>query len=196
MMLEFVKALDLTNVTLVCQDWGGILGLTLPMDLPDRFSRLLVMNTAIAVGQSPGQGFEAWRAYNRTQPDMDIAALMKRGTPILDAAEAAAYAAPFPDVTYKGGVRRFPELVMTDPGMEGVETSKRAANWWTNEWQGESFMAVGAQDPVLGPSQMENLRDTIANCPDPMIIEDAGHFVQEWGAPIARAALQRWGDLS
>ena len=102
MMLEFVKALDLTNVTLVCQDWGGILGLTLPMDLPDRFSRLLVMNTAIAVGQSPGQGFEAWRAYNRTQPDMDIAALMKRGTPILDPAEAAAYAAPFPDVTYKG----------------------------------------------------------------------------------------------
>ncbi len=196
MMLEFVKALDLTNVTLVCQDWGGILGLTLPMNFPDRFSRLLVMNTAIAVGQSPGQGFEAWRAYNRTQPDMDIAALMKRGTPVLDAAEAAAYAAPFPDVTYKGGVRRFPELVMTDPGMEGVETSKRAANWWTNEWQGESFMAVGAQDPVLGPSQMENLRDTIANCPDPMIIEDAGHFVQEWGAPIARAALQRWGDLS
>lgn len=196
MMLKFVKALDLKNVTLVCQDWGGILGLTLPMDLPDRFERLLVMNTAIAVGQTPGQGFEAWRAYNRTQPDMDIAALMKRGTPILSDAEAAAYAAPFPDVTYKAGVRRFPELVMTDPGMEGVETSKRAAHWWRHEWQGESFMAVGAQDPVLGPSQMENLRDTIANCPPPMMIEDGGHFVQEWGAPIARAALQRWGDLS
>lgn len=196
MMLEFVKALDLKNVTLVCQDWGGILGLTLPMDLPDRFERLLVMNTAIPVGQTPGQGFEAWRAYNRTQPDMDIAALMKRGTPILSAAEAAAYAAPFPDVTYKAGVRRFPELVMTDPDMEGVETSKRAADWWRHDWQGESFMAVGAQDPVLGPSQMENLRDTIANCPAPMMIEDGGHFVQEWGAPIARAALQRWGDLS
>lgn len=196
MMLEFVKALDLKNVILVCQDWGGILGLTLPMDLPDRFERLLVMNTAIAVGQSPGQGFEAWRAYNRTQPDMDIAALMKRGTPILSAAEAAAYAAPFPDVTYKAGVRRFPELVMTDPDMEGVETSKRAADWWRHDWQGESFMAVGVQDPVLGPSQMENLRDTIANCPAPMMIEDGGHFVQEWGDPIARAALQRWGDLS
>lgn len=195
MMLEFVKALDLKNVTLVCQDWGGLLGLTIPMDLPDRFTRLLVMNTAIAVGQSPGQGFEAWRAYNRTQPDMDVGALMKRGTPILSDAEAAAYAAPFPDITYKAGVRRFPELVMTDPGMEGVETSKRAAAWWANEWRGESFMAVGAQDPVLGPSQMENLRDTIANCPAPMMIEDGGHFVQEWGEPIARAALRQWGDL-
>ena len=196
MMLEFIKALDLKNVTLVCQDWGGLLGLTIPMEFPERFARLLVMNTAIAVGQSPGQGFEAWRAYNRTQPDMDIGALMKRGTPILTDAEAAAYAAPFPDITYKAGVRRFPELVMTDPGMEGVETSKRAAVWWSNDWRGESFMAVGAQDPVLGPSQMENLRDTIANCPAPMMIEDGGHFVQEWGEPIARAALQAWGDLS
>ena len=85
---------------------------------------------------------------------------------------------------------------MTDPGMEGGETSKRAAKWWQTEWSGESFMAVGAQDPVLGPGQMEGLRKLIKNCPDPMMIEDGGHFVQEWGEPIARAALTRWGDLS
>ena len=196
MMLAFVQALNLKNITLVCQDWGGLLGLTLPMEMPERFKRLLVMNTAIAVGQSPGEGFEAWRAYNRTQPDMDIAALMQRSTPILNELEANAYGAPFPDVTYKAGVRRFPELVMTDPGMEGVETSKRAAAWWSKEWSGESFMAVGVQDPVLGPRQMETLQATIANCPDPMMIEDAGHFVQEWGATVARAALTKWGDLS
>nr|WP_070958897.1 haloalkane dehalogenase [Hyphomonas sp. Mor2] len=196
MMLELIKRLDLQNVTLVCQDWGGLLGLTIPMDMPERFSRLLVMNTAIATGQSPGAGFDAWRAYNRTQPDMDVGALMKRGTPILSDAEAAAYAAPFPDVTYKAGVRRFPELVMTDPDMEGVETSKRASAWWTSEWTGPTFMAVGAQDPVLGPGQMESLRAQINGCPEPMIVEDGGHFVQEWGAPIARAALTEWGDLA
>lgn len=196
MMLALIERLNLSDVTLVCQDWGGLLGLTIPMDMPERFDRLLVMNTTIATGQSPGQGFEAWRAYNRTQPDMNVAALMQRGTPILSAQEAAAYAAPFPDITYKAGVRRFPELVMTDPGMEGVETSKRAAEWWNTAWTGESFMAVGAQDPVLGPDQMQGLRGTIKNCPEPMIIEDGGHFVQEWGAPIARAALRRWGDLS
>ena len=196
MMVELIKRLDLQNVTLVCQDWGGLLGLTIPMDMPERFKRLLVMNTAIATGQSPGEGFEAWRAYNRTQPDMDVGALMKRGTPVLNDAEADAYAAPFPDITYKAGVRRFPELVMTDPGMEGVETSKRAAAWWRSEWTGESFMAVGAQDPVLGPGQMDALRKLIRGCPDPMMIEDGGHFVQEWGEPIARAALNRWGDLA
>ena len=169
--------------------------MTIPMECPERFERLLVMNTAIATGQSPGQGFEAWRAYNRTQPDMDVAALMKRGTPILSDAEAAAYGAPFPDINYKAGVRRFPDMVMTDPGMEGVETSKRAAAWWSNDWTGKSFMAVGEQDPVLGPNQMANLRKTIRGYPEPMMVADGGHFVQEWGEPIARAALKSWGDL-
>ena len=196
MMKAFVEALDLQNITLVCQDWGGILGLTLPMDMAKRFERLLVMNTAIPVGQSPGAGFDAWRAFNRSQPDLDIAGLMQRATSILSDEEAAAYAAPFPDQSYKAGVRRFPELVMTDPDMEGVETSKKAAAWWQSEWGGETFMAVGAQDPVLGVGQMDDLRATINGCPPPMIIEDGGHFVQEWGEEIARAALTAWGDLT
>lgn len=195
LLVALIERLDLSNITLVCQDWGGLIGLTVPMDMPDRFSRLLVMNTAIAVGQSPGEGFDAWRAYNRTQPDMDVGGLMGRATPVLSDAEQAAYSAPFPDITFKAGVRRFPEMVMTDPDMEGVKTSKRAASWWKTEWTGESFMAVGAQDPVLGPHQMTSLRATIKGCPEPMMIEDGGHFVQEWGEPIARAALTQWGDL-
>ena len=195
LLVALIERMDLSNITLVCQDWGGLTGLTEPMDMPDRFARLLVMNTAIAVGQSPGEGFDAWRAYNRTQPDMDVGGLMGRATPVLSDAEQAAYSAPFPDITFKAGVRRFPEMVMTDPDMEGVETSKRAASWWKTEWTGESFMAVGAQDPVLGPHQMTSLRATIKGNPEPMMIEDGGHFVQEWGEPIARAALRQWGDL-
>ncbi|MEM9375684.1 MAG: haloalkane dehalogenase [Pseudomonadota bacterium] len=196
MMVAFIEALDLQNITLVCQDWGGILGLTIPVDMPDRFVRLLVMNTTIAIGESPGEGFEAWRAFNRTQPDLDVAGLMKRASPVLSDAEAAAYAAPYPDQSFKAGVRRFPELVMTDPGMEGIDVSKRAVVWWRDHWQGHSFMAVGAQDPVLGPAQMEALRANIRGCPAPMVIEEGGHFVQEWGAPIARAALAAWGDTA
>lgn len=195
MMLALIERLDLQNTTLVCQDWGGLLGLPIVPDMADRFDRLLVMNTAIATGQSPGEGFNAWKAYNRTQPDMDVAALMKRGTSVLTDAEAAAYGAPFPDINYKGGVRRFPELVMVEPDMDGVDVSKRAAEWWANDWAGESFMAIGMADPVLGPPAMHALRKRIRNCPDPMEIPDGGHFVQEWGEPIARAALTRWGDL-
>ncbi|MEM9738414.1 MAG: haloalkane dehalogenase [Pseudomonadota bacterium] len=195
MMVALIERLDLNGVTLVCQDWGGLLGLTIPQDMPDRFDRLLVMNTAIPIGESPGEGFNAWKAYNASQPDLDVGNLMQRATPILSEVEAAAYAAPFPDQTYKAGVRRFPELVMVSPGMDGVDLAVSARAWWANEWAGECFMAVGMQDPVLGPKQMKALRATIKGCPPPMEIADGGHFVQEWGEPIARAALERWGDL-
>ncbi len=195
MMIAFVQALDLKNITLVVQDWGGVLGLTLPHAMPDRISRLLVMNTALAIGTPAGKGFNDWRAYNKANPDMDITALMARSTPILSEAEAAAYGAPFPDVTHKAGVRRFPDMVMTDPDMEGVNTSKAALNFYQNDWAGESFMAIGMQDPVLGPPVMEWLKSVIKGCPEPMKVADAGHFVQEWGEPIATAAMKHWGDI-
>jgi pimeloyl-ACP methyl ester carboxylesterase len=195
MMIAFIKALDLKNITLVVQDWGGVLGLTLPHVMPERVSRLLIMNTAIAIGMPAGKGFEDWRAYNKANPDMDIAALMGRATPILNEAEAAAYGAPFPDMTFKAGVRRFPDMVMTDPDMEGVDHSKTALAFYQNDWKGESFMAIGMQDPVLGPPAMKWLKSVIKGCPEPLEIADGGHFVQEWGAPIARAAMKHWGDI-
>lgn len=188
-LFALIKRLDLTSITLVCQDWGGILGLTLPVDMPDRFTRLLVMNTAIAIGVSPGDGFKAWQAHAAANPDLDVGALMKRASPILSDAEIAAYSAPFPSIDYKAGVRRFPQMVMTEPDMEGVDDSKRALAFWQKDWAGKSFMAVGMQDPVVGPKAMAWLRQQIKGCPDPLLIEEGGHFVQEWGEQIAKAAL-------
>ena len=193
-LLRLIERLALKNVTLVCQDWGGILGLTLPVDKPDLITRLIVMNTTIAVGNDPGPGFRAWRDYVASAPDMDVGALLKRSTPILTAAEQAAYDAPFPDVTYKAGVRRFPQLVMTSPDMEGVETSKKALKFWSEDYDGQSFMAVGMQDPVLGSDAMAWLRSQIKGCPPQLEIVDGGHFVQEWGDEIAVAALKSFRD--
>ncbi|MEM7502886.1 MAG: haloalkane dehalogenase [Pseudomonadota bacterium] len=200
-LLAFVERLDLQDVCLVVQDWGGLLGLTLPMESPDRYTRLLVMNTGLPAGEDGGKGFEEWRAYNRANPDLDVAGLMKRATPPLNDAEAAAYAAPFPGAEYKAGVRRFPELVMvkdtggdmTESASEGIETSLKARKFWSETWQGDSFMAIGMQDPVLGPPAMRFLHAMIRNCPEPLEVEDAGHFVQEWGEPVARTALERFG---
>lgn len=189
----FIDRMNLKNVCLVVQDWGGVLGLTLPMDYPDRVTRLLIMNTGLGVGVKPSKGFMEWQAYNRANPDLAVGGLIKRATPILSEAEVAAYDAPFPDVRYKAGVRRFPEIVPITPEMDGVETSKRAAKFLSEDWAGDSFMAVGMQDPVLGPEVMALLRGVIRNCPEPMLIEDGGHFVQEWGAPIADAAVKAFG---
>ena len=195
MMLSFIRRLDLHSITLVVQDWGGVLGLTLPQEMPERFERLLIMNTALAVGRSAGKGFDDWRAYSNANPDMNIAKLMQRSTPFLSQEEAAAYAAPFPDIRYKAGVRRFPQMVMTEPHMQGVDVSKAALRYLSTQWHGESFMAIGMQDPVLGPDIMYALHSKIKNCPPPLEIPDGGHFVQEWGHEIATAALRHWGDL-
>lgn len=192
MMLEFIKKLDLTNITLVVQDWGGLLGLTLPHEMPERFSRLIIMNTALATGIPPSEGFINWRDYVAANPDLAVGDLMGRACSNLSKFEAAAYDAPFPDQTYKAGVRRFPQMVMIEPDMEGVDISKRAAQYWRDDWQGESFMAIGIQDPVLGPDVMQGMCELIRNCPKPLLIEEAGHFVQEYGDQIAKAALEKF----
>ena len=191
-MLRFVEQMDLRNVMLVVQDWGGLLGLTLPLQQAERYTRLLVMNTGLGTG-TVTEGFKQWRAYANSQPDMAIGKLFQRGNPGMTAEEAAAYDAPFPDVRYKAGVRRFPNLVPDSEEAPGAELSRQAARFWSERWQGDSFMAIGMQDPVLGPPAMQSLRKLIRGCPEPLEVADGGHFVQERGGPVAEAALRHFG---
>ena len=194
MILAFIERLDLRNITLVVQDLGGILGLTLPADQSNRFSRLIVMNTTIPIGDHLGDGFQTWKEYVAGRPNMNCGALMKQDWPHLTELEAQAYETPFPDQCYKAGVRRFPQLVMIEPGMEGIETTESALKFLQTEWEGESLMALWARDPVLGLTVTNQLRKTIRRCPEPMVLEEAGHFLHEWGEPVAHAALKRFGD--
>ncbi|MGP1353411.1 MAG: haloalkane dehalogenase, partial [Parasphingopyxis sp.] len=148
-ILALVERLDLKNITLVVQDWGGLIGLTLPVDekFRARFSRLIVMNTGLGIGKTPSDGFIAWKNYAASTPDLPIGELIARGTPQMTDAEKAAYDAPFPSPDYKMGARRFPELVPISPEMEGVDVSLKAAAFWKDEFDGASFMAVGDADP-------------------------------------------------
>lgn len=189
-LMTFVRTLDISRITLVCQDWGGLLGLTLPMEMPDRFEGLLVMNTTLATGDRPlTKGFIDWRAWNNANPDLPVGKLISRACPHLSPAEAAAYDAPFPSPIYKSGVRRFPNLVPDNPNAGGAAISRRARDWWRTEWRGKTAMVIGMTDPVLGPAVMEDLRQTIRNCPAPIELAVAGHFVQEWGEDILGSAL-------
>lgn len=189
-VLDLVAALDLRNIVLVVQDWGGLIGLTLPMADPERYVGLLVMNTMLGTGDVPLlQGFLDWRAFSNGRPDMDIAGLMRRACPHLAAAEAAAYGAPFPDASYKAGVRRFPNLVPDRPDADGAALSRAARTFWRERWNGRSLMAIGMKDPVLGPPVMRALYNDIRNCLPPIEIAEGGHFVQEWGESIAKAAV-------
>ena len=191
-LLDLVERMDLRNVMLVVQDWGGLLGLTLPMAMPERFTRLLVMNTGLGTGQVT-EGFRAWRNYSNAQADLTVGRLIQRGKPDLSAAEVAAYDAPFPDPSHKAALKAFPNLVPDGADAPGAALSREAAVFWRERWSGESVMAIGMQDPVLGEAPMRALAKTIRACPAPIEVAQAGHFVPEWGAGIAREALARFG---
>ena len=192
-LLHIIEKLDLKNIALAVQDWGGLLGLTVPMEMPARFERLLIMNTALGTGDVPlSPGFVQWRDYVAKTPSMDCGKLLGRACPHLSPAEAAAYEAPYPDAASKAGVRRFPQLVPGHLDAPGAAISRRARDWWQNAWKGDAFMAIGMKDPVLGPPVMRALRKIIRNCPEPYEHAEGGHFLQEWGGDVAREALRRW----
>lgn len=193
-LIELIERLDLQNIVLVVQDWGGILGLTLPHEFHKKSNRikgLLVMNTTLATGEVPlSQGFKDWREMCRKNPEFKIDKLFARGNPQLSAAECAAYTAPFPEKGFRAATRAFPPMVPETPQADGADLSRKAKDFWINDWDGLALMAVGAQDPVLGLSVMRELQETIRNCPEPLVLDNAGHFVQEHGEEIAKLAVQ------
>lgn len=197
-LVELIERLDLQNIVLVVQDWGGLLGLTLPHEFHGksnrsyyRFKGLLLMNTTLATGEAPlSQGFLDWREMCRKNPEFKIDKLFARGNPQMSQAECAAYMAPFPENGFRAATRAFPPMVPEVPQADGAEVSRKARDFWQTEWDGITLMAVGAQDPVLGLETMRTLQKLINGCPEPLILDNAGHFVQERGEEIAKLAVQ------
>ena len=99
----------------------------------------------------------------------------------------------FPDARYKAALRAFPNLVPDGDDAPGAAVSREAVQWFAAQWPGRSFMAVGMNDPVMGIDAMLDLRKSIRGCPEPLRIDDGGHFLQEHGERIAHAALAHWG---
>ena len=192
-LLDLIEHLDLKRVVLVVQDWGGLLGLTLPMAMPHRMLGLLVMNTTLATGQtSLSDGFIIWRQWCKDNPDFDVGKLFSRGNNHLSFDECNAYNRPFTDRGHRAALHAFPPMVPEHEGSEGAEISAQALRFLHSEWQGQSLMAIGTQDPVLGEQVMRTLHNNIRNCPEPLILPQAGHFVQEHGQTIAEAAVQHF----
>jgi tRNA(adenine34) deaminase len=160
------------------------------MEAPERYRGLLVMNTTLGTGDAPlPAGFVAWREMCAKNPDFSVSRLFARGNPHLRPEECAAYDAPFPDSGHRAALRAFPPLVPDRPDADGAAVSRQARDFLARDWQGQSFMAIGAQDPVLGVAVMQALRAQIRGCPEPLVLPQAGHFVQEHGEAVARSAV-------
>ena len=148
------------------------------------------MNTMLATGDVPlSPGFRAWREMCAKNPEFDVARLFARGNPQMSPEECAAYNAPFPDKGHRAALRAFAPMVPESEDAEGAAISREAREFWQHRWTGQTFMAVGAQDPVFGLPVMQALQGIVRGCDAPMVLEQAGHFVQEHGEPIARHAV-------
>ena len=153
------------------------------------------MNTMLATGDAAlGRGFVDWRGMCAGKPDYDVARLMQRANPALTQAECAAYMAPFPDTGHRAATRAFPAMVPETPDADGAALSRQARDFWRDRWTGKTLMVIGQQDPVLGLPVMQALRASIRGCPEPLLLEQAGHFVPEWGGAVAQQAVRVFGN--
>lgn len=188
-----MESLELNKVTLVCQDWGGLLGLSLLGKYPERFARVVIMNTFLPVGKrAMPLAFNIWKNFARFVPGLPVGLVLKMGTyqPMSKAVKAA-YKAPFPSNKYKAGAKIFPALVPGDPDDPGVREMTRARKALA-EWKKPALVLFSDKDPITGGAQ-KFFRGIIPSAKEQpeITIKDAGHFLQEdKGEDIARHILE------
>jgi haloalkane dehalogenase len=196
---QWLRAVDLHDVTLYCQDWGGIIGLCAVVEQPERFARIVASNTGLPAGEGVNAFMKAWIELSQSGP-LDIAALMTAGTTRpLTAGELRAYEAPFPDPTYQAGARQFPLLIPIQPDNPGVVITRAAWDFYAS-WTRPFLTVMGSRDQVAyRPGSHRKLQRIVpgaAGLPH-IVVHGANHFIQE-DAPdrLVEAGSTRPGSIT
>jgi haloalkane dehalogenase len=188
----FIQKLDLRGITLVCQDWGGLIGLRVAAEHPERFARIVAANTGLPTGEGPiGDAFMAWRKFSQETPTFPVGQIVQGGCANVLAPEVvAAYDAPFPDERFKAGARQFPILVPIAPDDPAVWANRKA--WEVlRRWEKPFLTAFSDGDPVTkgGDVLLQSAIPGARNQPH-TTIKGAGHFLQEdKGEELARVIV-------
>jgi len=191
-MRGLLECLDLRRITLVCQDWGGLIGLRLAAEHGDRFVRIVTANTFLPTGDlPPSDAFRAWQRYSQETPDFHVGGIVRGGcVSDLPPEVIAAYDAPFPDDRYKSGARQFPLLVPTSPDDPAAGPNRDA---WAalSHWQKPFLTAFSDSDPITAGADriLQQAIPGSRNQPH-TTITGAGHFLQEdKGEELARVVV-------
>ncbi|MFO0757765.1 MAG: haloalkane dehalogenase [Byssovorax sp.] len=188
----FVRALDLEEITLVCQDWGGLIGLRIAAEHEARFARIVAANTFLPTGDQPmPEAFFAWQRFSQEVPELPVGAIIGRGCKVPPPPEVlAAYDAPFPDERYKEGARQFPLLVPSRPDDPASPANRKA--WEVLlRWTKPFLTAFADSDPITrGADRVLQSAIPGAKGQPHVTIRDAGHFLQEdKGEELARVIV-------
>ena len=187
-LTAFIKALNLERITLVCHDWGGLLGLPIATEMPERFARVVIMNTGLPAGAGASEAFLRWRAFASGTSDMDVGRVIQMGsTSPLPPEVLAAYDAPFLDATYKAGVHQFPLLAPVDPDSSAVPTIQKTREA-LKRWTKPALVLFSDKDPITsGGDRWFRALIPSASAEPEIVIQDAGHFLlEDKGEEIAR----------
>ena len=182
-LIGFLDRLALDHITLVVQDWGGLIGLTVATEIPDRIARLVILNTGLPTGDAPmGEAFMQWREFARNHPDLPVGQAIRMGLAHPEKVSdeiIAAYEAPFPDASYKAGAAIWPLLVPLQPDDPGAAEMRRVRTALAN-WQKPALVMFSDSDPIMrgGDILFRRLIPTARHQPR-IKIQDAGHFLQE-----------------
>ena len=194
---SFVQALDLENITLVCQDWGGLLGLRVVSQISERFARIVAMNTLLPSGEEEASdAFLRWRRYSQGLVDMDVAGLMQQAVvrPDFTPDEARAYAAPFPDIRFETAARVFPRLVPIRRDHAGA-FDNRVARERLSALDIPCLLAWADGEEVTRPGERD-LRELLRPAGETLVVESAGHFLQEDRGGWLGEQIVRWMESS
>ncbi len=182
---DWFLALDLQNVVLFCQDWGGLIGLRLVAKYPERFAGVIAANTFLPMGErKPSEAFQKWRDFSQTIPEFPTRKVIEGATiKDLEAGVADAYNAPYPEERYKAGARIFPALVPISPEMAGAQDNLEA--WGVlSKFEKPFLTAFSDQDPITkGADRVFQKRVPGCVGQNHRIVKGAGHFLQE-DAPV------------
>ncbi len=190
-----LEQIELSDVTVVVQDWGGPIGLRWAVEHADQVGRLVIMNTGLFTGRV-SKGFMAWREFAERTPDMPIGMIMQSATTTdLSAEVLAAYEAPFPTPESKAGAQRFPLLVPLSPGDTGAR-EMAAVQQELSRWEKPALVAFSDSDPVFPfPQAGEVFTALLPTAGEQVRIEGAAHFLQEDRGPrIVEAMLAAFGS--